>query len=309
MKNIIKILGVVVLAFMAFSCEDDDPVVYQTGLFQEITDPFLQVQTGVISFQAGTPSYNMGFNIINGTKALASVKVFSQFEDASTGDVSEQVQFGEYPVTGSLTEVREEINYDALKAGIMVNGGPLPEDEVAIAIGSLWRMNFIGVVAGTNEEIPLPGAIIVGVLSRFAGLYEVLESEYWRINVFSGPWNGETRFIGSVDETTFSYNDAWGPFGWGGNSFHFRLDETDNTLTVPLIGPDGLLTNQPTLFSGNRALGCHTEPEIFVDVPCEGSNILIPDDVTGKHRMILTYGYFTDGSGSRQFWEVMEKIP
>ncbi len=306
MKNIIKILGVFVLAACAFSCNEDDPVEYSSGLFQEITDPFLQVRTGVVSFQAGTPSYNLGFNVVNGTKALSQVTVYSQFEDAATGDVSDEVVFGTYAVSGALTAVDQEITYDDLKNGIVINGGAMPDDQTALAIGSLWRMRFEGTTA--SGDIPLTGSMIVGVLSRFAGLYRVLESSYFRIGADNGGWNGTDIFIGSVDATTYSHNDNWGPFGWAGNSFTFSIDETDNSITVPLIDGDGQLANGNPLFSGNRAVGCHSEPEFFVNVPCAGSNVLIPDDVGGKHRLILTYGYFTDGSGPREFYEVMEKI-
>jgi hypothetical protein len=41
--------------FTAVSCEDDLPE-YGNEVFQEITDPYLQILTPVIAFQAGTPS-------------------------------------------------------------------------------------------------------------------------------------------------------------------------------------------------------------------------------------------------------------
>jgi hypothetical protein len=116
-----------------------------------------------------------------------------------------------------------------------------------------------------------------------------------------GPWVGATRFIGSVDETTFSYNDYWGGFIWTGNAFHFRVDESDNSIEVPILV-------NGALFSGNRAMSCSINPADFTSVPCDGSNILIPDDVNGKHTIKLTYGYFTDGSGPREFYEVLEKL-
>jgi len=128
----------------------------------------------------------------------------------------------------------------------------------------------------------------------------VIESAYYRIGENNGDWNGEVRFIGSVDEDTYSYNDYWGLFGWAGKSFNFDVDYSDNTINAPLI-VDGL-------FSGNRALNCNEEPGIFENVPCEGSNVVVEDEASGKHRIYLTYGYFTDGSGAREFYEVLEKI-
>jgi len=147
----------------------------------------------------------------------------------------------------------------------------------------------------------LPGNIRVGVLSRFAGLYEVIESKYYRIGVLTAEWTGQTRFIGSVDATTFSYNDFWGNFAWGGNAFHFRLDESDNSIQVPIL-VDGL-------FSGTRALDCDVEPQTIGFVFCAGSNVLIQDEVGGHHVIKLTYGYFNDADGgSREFYEVLRKL-
>lgn len=300
MKNTIKIVGLFVCSLFIFSCNDDEAVAYETGLTQQITDPFLQVKTGVISFQAGTPSYTMLIDVINGTKALTQLNIYSVYTDNATGNVSNEVQFASLPVSGARTSIAHEFSYDDLKNGIVVGGGGLSDDQTTLAIGSGWNMRFEGVVSD-GSVIPMTGQVIVGVLSRFAGLYKVLESGYFRIGADNGGWNGSNRFIGSVDETTFSYNDFWGNFGWGGNSFHFRLDETDNSLTVPIITSSGL-------FSGNRALNCEDDAAIFTNVPCAGSNVLEPDDVNGKHIIRLTYGYFTDGSGAREFYEVMEKI-
>jgi len=301
MKNIFKIVSLFVFgAFLFTSCNDDEAVEYQTGLTQQITDPFLQVRTGVVSFQAGTESYNMRFDVINGVKALTQVNVYSFYTDNATGNISNEVLFESFPISGARTAIDHEFTYDDLREGIVLDGGGLPDDQTALAIGSGWRMRFEGVVSD-GSVIPLSGSIFVGVLSRFAGLYVVSESKYVRIGVDNGGWDGGERFIGSVDEVTYSYNDFWGNFGWGGNAFHFVLDETSNTLTVPIITDDGL-------FSGNRATNCTDDPGLLSNVGCDGKNILIPDDVNGEHVFKLTYGYFTDGSGPREFTETLTKI-
>jgi hypothetical protein len=241
----------------------------------------------------------MEFNVVNGTKRITDVKVYSSFTDAATGATSNEVLLGTYALDAdNFTEIREELTYADLKAGLQVNGSPLPDNEVDLAIGSGWIFRFTATSA--EGEIPLPGNIRVGVLSRFAGIYRVVESAYYRIGVLTDEWAGETRFIGSVDATTFSYNDFWGPFPWGGSSFHFVLNESDNTLEVPVITADGI-------YAGNRPMSCETDFALFTNVPCTGSNVLIPDDVNGHHQIKLTYGYFTDGSGPREFYEILEK--
>lgn len=301
MKNIRLITFLsLALVFAAVSCNEDEFVTYGEETTEVLTDPFLQIITSVIPFQAGIPSYTMEFNVVNGLKRITAVEIYSVFSDAATGAQSNEVLFGTYPLDADdLTVVLDDITYDDLKAGLTVNGAPLPDNQVDIAIGSGWLFRFVGKKA--EGDFGLNGNIRVGVLSRFAGNYEVIESAYYRIGVAQAPWTGQTRFIGSVDATTFSYNDFWGPFAWGGESFNFSLNETDNTLTVPILTESGL-------FSGNNPMNCATDGALFTNVPCAGSNVLIPDDIGGKHIIKITYGYFTTGSGPREFYEVLQKI-
>ena len=303
MKNILnKYVALFAIGLLFASCGDQELVTYNEGGVQTIADPFLQINTPVVSFQAGTPDYELDFNVINGERTLTKVNVYSIFTDASSGMKSDQTLLKSYDIApGAKFEVSDLLTYDVLKNGVTVNGNALPSDQNDLAIGSGWVLSFEGETA--QGPLDLLGKVNVAVLSKFAGLYTVIESDYYRINTQSVPtndWVGQTRFIGSVDETTFSYNDFWGPFGWSGSSFNFTINPTDNTIIVPIVTESGL-------FSGNRAVGCHDEPEIFVDLPCGGSNIL-EEDAGGKHRITMTYGYFTDGSGSRQFYEVLEKI-
>ncbi len=303
MKNIRLITFLsLALVFAAVSCNEDEFVTYGEETTEVLTDPFLQIITSVIPFQAGIPSYTMEFNVVNGLKRITAVEVYSIFTDAATGAQSNEVLLATYPLDADdLTLVSDQLTYDELKAGLLVNGAPLPDNQVDLAIGSGWLFRFVGKRA--EGDFGLNGNVRVGVLSRFAGNYKVIESAYFRINVPGTPpnWNGQTIFIGSVDATTFSHNDFWGPFAWGGESFNFSLNETDNTLTVPILTESGI-------YAGNRAINCTDDGALFIDVPCAGSNVLIPDDVGGKHVIKLTYGYFTTGSGSRQFYEVLEKI-
>ncbi|HEX5111401.1 MAG TPA: hypothetical protein VFV79_01030 [Saprospiraceae bacterium] len=301
MKNIKLIISLsFALLFVSISCNDDDFVQYGNEQYQKVTDPYLQIITPVISFQAGVPSYHMEFIAVNGLKRITDVLVYKTFTDAATGLTSNEALLDSYPLTAdATTTVTDELTYAKLKEGLTINGNPLPDNEVDIAIGSGWQFRFVGV--SPAGDIPLAGTIRVGVLSRFAGLYKVIESSYYRIGVLTANWTGQTRFIGSVDATTFSYNDYWGYFPWGGHSFRFVLDESDNSLDVPVLV-------NGEFYAGNRAIGCSTDFALFTNVPCDGSNILIPDDTNGKHILKLTYGYFVDGSGAREFYEVLEKI-
>lgn len=305
-KLVYKLIVVFLAVGLVVSCDKEDFVEYPQGGNQAINDAYLQIQTPVVPFQAGIESYNIEVNVLNGTKRINSVNMYSQFTDAASQAQSNKILFGTYDVNELKTVVTDNFTYADLKEGLTVNGGSLPDSDTELAIGSGWVLSFEGNLAD-GGTIPINGVINVGVLSPYAGLYRVIESAYFRIGVESSltDWTQQQRFIGSVNETTFSYNDFWGPFGWTGGSFNFEVAE-DNTITVPLL-VDG------SLFSGNRALRCDTEPELFVNVPCSGSNELVkdpdnPDGSNGKHLIKITYGYFTDGSGPREFYEVLEKI-
>ncbi|MBK8390914.1 MAG: hypothetical protein IPL23_17240 [Saprospiraceae bacterium] len=119
-------------------------------------------------------------------------------------------------------------------------------------------------------------------------------------------WPGSTRFIGSVDDNTFSYNDYWGGFAWAGKSFRFDIDFATNKITVPILVGGAL-------FSGNRALNCATDAADMKSVPCNEANVFITDEATGKHVIKLAYGYFTNNAdptigGPREFYEELEKV-
>ncbi|WP_139793773.1 hypothetical protein [Reichenbachiella faecimaris] len=304
----------VLIASIGVSCTDEDLVEYtqQESITMDNTVSYIQVVTPVVAFQAGTEKYDISFNSIAGYNEISKIDVYKTFTDAvsATGLQTNEVLLKSYDVTattGTRQVITDEITYADLREGLVLDGGALPADEVDLAIGASWSLRFEATYSdGTTA--PVSGGITVGVLHRFAGLYRVIESSYYRIGV--GPnadWSGETRFIGSVDENTFSHPDFWGNFAWAGSEFHFDVDyDNDNEITVPII-VDGL-------FSGSYALNCTDDGADFVSVPCEDQNVVIADDVTGKHIIKLTYGYMTEGSadpvndGAREFYEIMEKI-
>lgn len=299
-----KAFYLAVFTLIALACEEDTVMDYNDGspTFQNVADPYLQIQTPVIGFQAGTESYPFAVNVINPDNELQlkEVKVYSVFTNAETGSESNEALLGTLPVEGANRNVVEGLwDYSQLKAGITVDGAPLPDDEEQLKVGSGWNLRFEGVTE-SGKAVRLKGNINVAVLSKYAGIYKVTKSEYFRIGVSTAEWTGQTRFIGSVDEDTFSYNDWWGNFAWTGSQFNFDIDFTTNKIKVP-IPVDGL-------FGGNRALDCAVEPQTFMVFSCTNTNMLIPDEVTGKHVIRLTYGYFTDGSGPREFSEELEKV-
>lgn len=299
MKNLIlKLILPVFAIFLIASCGEADLVEYETGLTQKITDASLQIETKVVQFQGGTPNYDFKFALINGVRKVTKINVYSVFTDAKTKLLSSKVLLKSYNVgNDAKTNFAEKLTYADLKNGITIGGAPLPADDKSLAVGSGWKLSFEGETA--QGAINLPGIVNVGVLSIYAGIYTVIESKYYRINAFTADWDGGERFIGSVDETTFSHPDYWGNFDWAGKAFNFKVDFSNNSIEVPVL-IDG------AIFSGLNAIDCTTTPTAFANVPCQGSNVLIPDPINGKHIIKLTYGYHA-ANGEREFYEVLQK--
>jgi len=307
--HVMRYLMLSAVAMFWLSCEKDqitpnesDPIV------QVVTDASLQVVTPVVGFVAGTEKYGFTYNVINGVKDITTVNVYSTFTDAATeegpGAQSNEVLLGSYPVTDPLFSVQTDtVTYEDLRAGLTLEGASLPDSDIDLKVGAGWKLRFEGILS-SGETIPLVGSINIAVLSRFAGIYKYTHLEYYRINVLrddvTDPIVGQEVFIGSVDENTFAHNEWWGPFSWPGCNFQFDVNFDDNSITVPILTECGQ-------FGGNSLLTC-ASPGGLPNVPCAGSNILIPDDVTGVHKLYLTYGYFTDGSGAREFYTELEKV-
>ncbi len=288
-------------------CIDQETVEYTVENDLQRNDPLTQilVNTPTVSFVAGEPGYDVDFLVITpNNDDTKQIKVYKTFTDASTQSVSAEVLFTTYDVAAGQNTISltDNYTYAELKADLTVDGNPLPDDEVELAVGSKWDLRLEPVDGSGNPTFDA-GAISIAVLSPFAGLYTVIDSDYWRIGVQSGAadWKGNEVFIGSVDATTFSHVDNWGPFTAADGAvgqFVFTLN-ADNSITV-LDDPSQLF------FSGNDMLTCQEDGPTFANVPCDGSNVLEPSP-DGKHIIKLTYGYFTTGSGPREFYEVLEK--
>jgi hypothetical protein len=297
-KLFIQTFVVAAVGLSAVSCMPDEEMEYTENgkITQGVTDPYLQINTPVIGFQAGTEDYAVSLNAINGDKTISEVKVYSVFTDAATGLTSNEVLLTSFPVASpTRTIIDGTLTYEMLKAGIVVDGNPLPDDQAELKVGSGWKLRFTG--TSSYGELPLGGSVTVAVLSRFAGMYKVLHGSYIRYDGLTQDYTGQERFIGSVDETTFSYNDYWGSFAWTGNQFNFTIDFAKNTIYVPIL-VDGL-------FSGTKVLRCGEDT--FTKQPCDGSNKFTPSEADGKHLIYLTYGYLGTG-GNREFHERLEKI-
>lgn len=206
------------------------------------------------------------------------------------------VSFSNYELTFTYPELIE---------GLTIGGNPLPSSDSTLQIGESWSLVFVSTTSeGKVHENVTKAKVAVG--TRFAGTYRCLVGAYYRLGVLSasgGDWPGSTT-IESVDETTYKVVEYFGIFS--GNEYFFNMDVND-VITYPANKPDGT----PQLGNGQPFITCSTNPSDFaaVSIDCtSSSNRGVRDNVDGKDKLFMSYGYFTTGSGPRVFYHELEKI-
>ena len=97
--NIKYYLSIVCFSLLFASCaEEFEASNYSSSGTVKIADPYLQINTPVVSFQAGNKDYTIDFNLVNGLNKVSKVNVYKQFTDAKTGSVSSVVLQGTYDI-------------------------------------------------------------------------------------------------------------------------------------------------------------------------------------------------------------------
>ena len=176
-------------------------------------------------------------------------------------------------------------------------------DETIIISASI--VNGIDAIMSENNTslITIYGELESDGTESLSGLYAVIESKYFRIGVENYPWNGELRFIAKTGPDSYENDGYLGPFGFEGARVAFTLNTDDSIIPY--------LTTTP--FGEVDAKSCEENGELFVNVSCNNSNVVIRDNVNGEHLIYMTYGYnnpSTDASGGmREFYEVLRKLP
>ena len=137
----------------------------------------------------------------------------------------------------------------------------------------------------------------------FEGTHKAIDAEYYRIGVFyldEASWPAET-VIEAVDATTYKVVNYLGPFT--GNTWYFTV--VNDVIDIPL-------TYNGTAQLGNAQpfISCASNPTDMALVNCASSNVVIRDNVNGKDRLKMSFGYYnsTGAIGPRVFYQDLELI-
>lgn len=295
MKNI-KLLSLILLTmFLISSCdkEQDDLVTKNAneGGLIEVASKSLNYVVG----DGGTYSFKMLVHQ-NSSFDVSKVYIYKSFKGVKGN--SNEVLAESIDATGAdfITLTSKDYSYEELISGLTISESPLPTSDSELSIGDKFAFRLVSELTD-GSKFEQSYTVNMTVSTRFAGTYLVTAGDYFRIGAHNGIdfWVGGTAQIESVDAKTYRYAE-WGALsGWGGNVLYFQVED-DGTITYPAEW-DGVAQT----LNGQPLITCALNGPDLSNVQCEGSNVVIKDDVNGKDQLKMTYGYFTGGSGPREF--------
>ncbi len=289
------------------SCEEEDNDLL-TGDKNE--GGLLNVKNNLVAYVVGNGNdfeYIAGLGVFQGDVSVESVDIYKQFTTVD-GVTSNKVFLKNvtFPNEDQIENIEFNFTYNELIQGLLVNGQPLPSNDADLEIGDSWTLSFVSKTSSGNDATNSK-TTKVAVGTRFAGNYRCVVAEYYRLGVLTyteSDWPAATT-IESVNSTTYRVVEYFGAAAFSGNEYYFTIDEND-VIGYPDNTPDG------TAQSGNGQpfITCLSNPADMTEVNCGNSNYVIRDNIEGKDRLVMSFGYNTTSGavGPRIFYQVLEKI-
>ncbi len=300
MKNINKFLIVALILGFASSCNESINPTTGDAKSGGLLNP---LSTSLNYVVGSGDTYTVAFEVAQGKNTTSKVEVYKSFysvtEEAWSNEILEQT----ITISNNVTHVNVDFtqDYAQLIAGLQLNGADLPSSDGLLSIGDFWNFRLVSTVSnGTTVESF--NKVKLAVSTRFAGTYKVLASSYTRIGVPSGDWNGDLVTVESIDAKT--YRQLGWAFWLDGNELFFQVDGSNN-ITIPAEW-DGTAQSG----NGNPLMTCLTDPGDMTNANCgDADNYTVTlDNVNGKDIITMSFGYYTAGSGPREFYQKMEKV-
>ncbi len=303
-----SLLFIMVMAFFTACDKEQDDMVTANAVEGGLVAP----QNPAINYIVGdNKNYTARVKVFQGDVKTTSIEVYKQFKGVlgTTGRVL--LATVDVDENAGTAIVSYEFNYDGLRDGLtFANGGSIPADDQLLSIGDKWELTYTSLTSEGKKHTNSSATAMttVSVATRYAGVYEVIASDYWRLGVQSAAanWVGSIRFISSIDATTY-YHSGFGPFTLNDDARAFFYFTIDSDLKINYLAEfDGAAITG----LGSYLITCASDPANMTNVPCgDGvSDYVQNDDVTGADILIMSHGYFTTGSGPREMYEVLRKV-
>jgi len=304
MKNI-KIYLLTLLTIVSFgSCADNDNDELTGGA---TTGGLVAVNNQLISYVVGSgATYSASGSVFQGREQTSSVDVYKSFVNNTTGSVSNEILLKTISIDnttmGSETAFAFTFTFAELIQGLSIDGNPLPSSDSDLNIGDYWQLRYISNTS--NGDVNANSKTTkVAVGTRYAGVYEVVESYYWNSGALQGgDWNGSEVIIESVNATIYRHK---GLAYWDDNVYYFTVDNTTNVITALDVD----LEDAGNTLNGSPMMTCFGGTGSFESITCDNTtSIATPNDITGADQLEFTVGYFRGVGATREFSERMIKL-
>jgi hypothetical protein len=301
MKNIkYLILSLFTVISLGACVENDNDEL--TG--DAITGGLLSIDNQLISYVVGSgATYVATGSVFQGREQTTSIDIYKSFTNNTTGAVSNEVLLKTITIgdttMGSTLGFDLNFTYEELITDLTIDGAPLPANDGNLNIGDYWSLRY----ASNTSEGDLnfnAKTTKVAVGTRYAGVYTVEDSSYFRLGVDGGNWNGTDRIIESVNASIYRHK---GVGFWDDNEFYFTVDNATGVITIMDVDLEGNGVN----LNSQPIMTCESNNAFTVLACGASSSLAVPDDVDGADELIMTVGYLTAGSGPREFFQRMVK--
>jgi len=301
--NILKLLALIPLFFI--QCESEDDLVTEGALEGGLMDMLNSSLNYVVG---NTGAYTLSMKVYQGEVKSTKINLYKSFysvlDDTVGGSPwSNEILESTIDISNQKTHtvVSPQYFYADLIDGLTINGDPLPASDGNLSIGDAFYFRAV-TTTEDGREVEQGTKVKLTVSKRYAGKYKTVDALYFRIGVLTyeeADWPSELT-IESVDAITYKMVEYLGPFE--GNTLYFQID-ANGIITYPAewAGAAQILNDQPIIT-------CTDNPADMTNVNCGSSNFVVNDDVNGKDKLYMSIGYYTAGSGPREFYQVLEKI-
>lgn len=317
----IKKISILFLSLVAFYACNDEQLDVDNWDGNATTGGLLDIENTAINYVVGNPGpYTATVGVNQGAVKTTSVRISKTFyttetvvdpitleeevtilksntiDDFKTIAIADTDQSSVFSYTFTFTELIE---------GLSIDGSDLSTNDGDYTIGDYWELTYYS--TSSNGEHQTVNTTQATVSTRFAGVYNVIAGEYWRLGDNTDRldwWVGSQVTIKSIDATTYEWSE-WGILaGWTDNTLYFQIDPNTLEITYPeeWNGVAQTLNAEPLI-----TLQCCAS-----DVVNAATKTETPDQATmydsGADTLDLVYGYYTAGSGPREFYTLLEKV-
>jgi hypothetical protein len=281
-------------------CDSEDDLVTKNakdGGLIDILTPSLNYVVG------STNAYTFSMFVYQGEIKTKKIYFYRSFFNSADTLTSNEVLDATMDITGDVqqTVVSNPYLYADLIKDLTVNDVPVPANDAELSIGDKFIFRIVAELSD-GRVVEQSVKVNLTVSTRYAGTYKTVDALYFRLGVLTytaADWPAEIT-IESVDAITYKMVEYVGPFD--GNTLFFQID-ADGNINYPLEW-DGVAQ----VINAVGIITCLDNPLDMTNVNCGNSNYVINDDVNGKDRLVMSIGYYTSGSGPREFYQVLEKI-